>query len=303
MVAPTLGSDVPTYDRRALRQIERLKNPEPSRLTSVLDAINGTMARAAGAVLNNKVGELVSDGIERVLETINQGASWAVRDDIVFRAFRDGGHAVHERRDIQRLSLRDVDKTVRRRTTKSKSHAFAIGASTGMLGAPGIALDIPGIFGVALRAINEYAAYYGFDVSTEDEKAFVLLILATVSTPTFAERQKAMAELTKVSLLLAGRDPRGESRRVLSTQLVARLANTIAVRLVQSKPAQGIPIVGAAVGAAFDVWFLHEVTRMAFQLYRERFLIHKHGPQVAVSVRGYDRRYETGATPSAAAHR
>jgi hypothetical protein len=285
MVASTLGPDVPTYERRALRQIERLKNPEPSRLSSALDAINGAISRAAGAVLKNRVGELVSNGIERMVETINQGASWAVDDDLVVGAFRDSGHTVRERRDIQRLPLREVDKTVRRYATKSRSHAFVIGASTGMLGPAGIALDIPGVVGVALRAINEYAAYYGFDVSTEDEKAFVLLILATASTPTFEERQKAMAELTKVSLLLAGRDPRGESRRVLSTQFVARLANTIAVRLVQSKPAQGIPIVGAGVGAAFDVWFLHEVTRMAFQLYRERFLIHRYGPQVAISVR------------------
>jgi hypothetical protein len=284
MVAATVGPDIPTYERRALRQIERLKNPEPSRLSSALDAINGTISRAAGAILKNKIGESVSKGIERVVETINHGASWTVREEVVLRAFRDGGHALHERSDILQLPLRDVDKTVRRHAAKSKSQAFAIGASTGLLGAPGIALDIPSVFGVALRAINEYGAYYGVDVSIDDEKAFVLLILATASTPTFEERQKAMEELTKVSLLLAGRDPRSESRRVLSTQLVARLANTIAVRLVQSKPAQGIPIVGAGFAAAFDVWFLHEVMRLAFQLYRERFLIQRYGPQVAISV-------------------
>jgi hypothetical protein len=285
MVAATVGPRVLPYESRALRQIERLKNPEPSRLGSALDAFNGTISRAAGAILKNKVGELVSKEIERVVETINYGASWVVREDVVLRAFRDGGHALHERSDIQRLPLRDVDTTVRRHATKSKSQAFAIGASTGLLGAPGIALDIPGVFAVALRAINEYAVYYGFDVSVDDEKAFVLLVLAAASTPTFEERQKAMEELTKVSVLLAGRDPRSESRRVLSTQLVARLANTIAVRLIQSKPAQGIPIVGAGVGAAFDVWFLREVTRMAFQLYRERFLIQRYGPQVAINVR------------------
>jgi hypothetical protein len=284
MVAATVGPDIPTYERRALRQIERLKNPEPSRLSSALDAINGTISRAAGAILKNEIGELVSKGIERVVETINHGASWTVREDVVLRAFRDGGHALHERSDILRLPLRDVDKTVRRHATKSKSQAFAIGASTGLLGAPGIALDIPSVFGVALRAINEYAAYYGVDVSSDDEKAFVLLILATASTPTFEERQKAMEELTQVSLLLADRDPHN-ARRVLSTQLVARLANTMAVRLVQSKPAQGIPIVGAGFAAAFDVWFLHEVMRLAFQLYRERFLIQRYGPQVAISVR------------------
>jgi hypothetical protein len=285
MQAPTRAPQGPTaYDRRALREIDRLKNSEPSRLGSALDAINAPIAWAAGAVLRNKVGEAVAKAIERVMETLNQGASWTVHDALIFRELRASGHAVRDRRDIQRLSLRDVDETVERYAAKSTSHAFLIGASTGVLGAPGIALDIPGVVGVALRAINERGAYYGFDVTAGDEKAYVLLILAAVSAPTHEERQRAMDQLTKASLVLAGRDPRGESRRLLSTQLVARVANTLAVRIVQSKPASGIPVMGAGFAAAFDAWFLHAITQTAYQLYRERFLIQKYGPQVSVKV-------------------
>jgi hypothetical protein len=287
MAAPTSHApQLPTtYERHALRQIDRLKNPEPSRLGSAMDAINGPVSRAAGAVLKSRTGEIVSRGIERVMDTLNQGASWAVRDEVAFREFRAGGYPVRARSDIPRLALRDVDETARRYGSKSKSQAFVIGASAGMLGAPGLALDIAGVVGVALRAINEYATYYGFDVSTDDEKAYVLLILAAVSTLTFEERQKAMAELTEASLLLAGRDPRAESRRLLSTQLVSRVAGSLAVRLVQSRPAQGIPILGAGVGAVADVWFVRTVKQTASQLYRERFLMRKYGPRVVVKVR------------------
>jgi hypothetical protein len=282
--APAPSSE--DYERRALEEIDQLKNPEPSRLGSALDVVHKPIASAADAALDNKLGEAISRAVQALMDKLNDRASWSVRAEAIYEAFCSGGHLVHDRHDIQQLELRDVDEIVGRLAVKSESLAFAEGASTGVLGLAGTALDIPGLLGIALRAINEYATYYGFDPSIDDEKAFVLMILAVVSAPTFEERQAAMAELTKLSVLLAEGDSRAESRRLLSMQMITKVAHTLASRLVRAKTAQAVPIVGAGIAAAFNAWFVRTLTQTAFHLYRERFLIAKRGPDVAVSVKG-----------------
>ena len=274
------------YERKALKEIDELKNPEPSRLGSALDVVNRPIAILADSALDNKVGEAISRGVEGLMDMINHRASWSVRNEVIYEEFRASGHArVHVARDIHQLELRDVDAAVSRLARKSASLAFAEGAGTGVLGLAGTAIDIPGLVGIALRAINEYAVYYGFDPSSDDEKAFVLMILAVISAPTAAERQAAMADVTRLSVLLSHADSRAASRRLLSMQTVTRIANMLATRLVKAKMAQSIPILGAGVAATFNAWFARTVTQTAYQLYRERFLVEKRGPEVVVQVR------------------
>ena len=269
--SPSTAED---YERRALEEIHQLKNPEPSRLGAALDTIHRPIASAADTALDNTVGEAVSKGVEGLMVMLNEQASWSVRNEAIYEQFRSSGHsAVRAGHDIHELELREVDETVGHLAAKSESLAFAEGASTGVLGLAGTALDIPGLVSIALRAINEYAAYYGFDPSLDDEKAFVLMILALVSAPTLEERQAAMTELTKLSVLLAESDSRAESRRLLSMQMVTTVANTLGGRLMRAKAAQSIPIVGAGVAAAFNTWFIKTLTESAFHLYTSRALL------------------------------
>jgi hypothetical protein len=282
--APPQGPE--EYERRALEEIDELKNPEPSRLGSALDAIHKPVARAADTVLDSDVGKAVSTGVQGLMDALSREASWSVRREVIYERFRSSGHPdVHEGRDIHRLDLRDVDETVSHLAAKSESLAFVEGAGTGTLGLAGTAIDVPGLVVIALRAVSEYATYYGFDPTSDDEKAFVLMLLAAVSAPTVEERQAAMTELTRVSLLLAGGDSRAESRRLFGMQMVTKVANTLVSRLVKAKMVQIVPVVGAGIAAAFNAWFVRTVTQAALQLYRERFLIEKRGPQVAVPVR------------------
>jgi hypothetical protein len=274
------------YERLALAEIDRFKNPAPSRLASALDVINKPMARAADAALDNVVGEAVSKGVARLMNMLNDSASWSVRTDAIYEQFRSDGHsAVRQGSDIHELELSDVDRKVGRLAAKYKSLAFAEGASAGVLGLLGTAIDIPSLVAIALRAVNEYAAYYGFDPSIEDEKAFILMLLSVASAPTVDERQRAMAELTELSVMIAAGGTREESRRLLSMQMVTKVANVLGGRLARAKTAQAVPVVGAGVAAAFNAWFLGTLTETAFHLYRERFLIEKRGPHVVVPVR------------------
>jgi hypothetical protein len=184
--------------------------------------------------------------------------------------------------DIHRLDLRDVDKTVGYLAAKYKMAALAEGAGTGTLGAAGIAFDIPALVSLALRAVNEYATYYGFDVSLQHEQAYAMVILSAASSPTVAAKQITMAELTKLSVLIAQRKTWAELERLIGVQVIKKIAQALGIRLTKAKLAQIVPLVGAAVGGGFNAWYLARVTETAYHLYRERFLIEKYGPDVAI---------------------
>jgi hypothetical protein len=74
-------------------------------------------------------------------------------------------------------------------------------------------------------------------------------------------------------------------QRLLTVQIVKKIAEALGIRLTKAKLAQVLPVIGAVVGGGFNAWFLAEVTETASYVYRERFLMEKYGPQVAVEVR------------------
>jgi hypothetical protein len=283
---PESGASTQDYERRALEQVDHLKNPNPSKLRRAVDRAQAPVTGAASKALDTRVGAIPAKAVEGLVSKLNESASWSVRAESVYREFRSAGFDVHGADDIHRLELREVDHVVGQVAVKNTSVAFATGAGAGTLGLPGLAIDIPGLVGAALRAITEYATYYGFDTSNDDEKAFALMLLAASAATRTEDKKSAMRELTKVSRELSGGEPRPGSRHLLDQQLVTKVALRIAGHLSRTKTIQILPVAGSPIAAVADAWFVGRVARMAHPIYRERFLIAKHGPGVAVPVRG-----------------
>jgi hypothetical protein len=273
------------YERRAFEQIDALKNPERSRARAAFDRLQAPVVNAAASALDNRVGALSARLVQALIEKLDETASWSVRSGAIYTAFAEAGCAVEDAHGIHGLELCEVDRVVDGLDAKSEWLALATGAGAGALGLAGAALDIPGLVGIALRTITAYATYYGFDPSIDDEKALSLLLLATASAMTFEHRQAAMKEVSKVSLALSSGDPRIRSQRLLSMRMMTSVSATLGARFVRDKPAQAVPLLGAVVGAATDAWFVRTVARITRQIDRERWLIAKHGPAVAVPVR------------------
>ena len=84
-------------------------------------------------------------------------------------SFREKGYDVHRHADVFKLDLEQVDAVVGRLDAKYTGLAFAEGAAAGAAGVPGLIADIPALVTLNLRAIAEYATYYGFDVASQRE--------------------------------------------------------------------------------------------------------------------------------------
>jgi hypothetical protein len=55
------------------------------------------------------------------------------------------------------------------------------------------------------------------------------------------------------------------------------LPKDIASNVTKRKLAQSLPLVGAAVGAGFNYWFMSNTTRGSYMIFREMYLTRKYG--------------------------
>lgn len=270
------------YERSVMEEIRRWKNPPKTMLNNVLGTINKPLDKAGSILLDNRVGEAVTKAIQGIISLINDGASWTVREEAIFEEFRNDGHSsVNCHQDIHKLDLLNVDKTLGFLGAKYKLIAASEGAAAGAIGAPGIAADIPLIFGIVLRAIGEYATYYGFDLDNQAERVYALNILMVATSPSIAAKQAALAELSRIAVAVAQKKTWNEIEKILSAGAIKKIAETLGIRLTKAKLGELVPIVGGVVGAGYNAYFAGCAGEAAFNLYRERFLARKYGFDIA----------------------
>ena len=273
-----------TYERRAREQIHIWKCPEQGWFGQTMQQIGWPLARL-GTLLKNGVDAAgLSDAITKALGgcvgVLADAAAWAVRPEAVYTQFRNAGHDVSQPADLLALDLQQVDRVVSWLDAKYKGLAFTEGTTAGTLGAPGLIADIPALVALNLRAIAEYATYYGFDVGSQRERLFAMHVLGLASSPSDATKMPVMAQLARIAADAAKKKTWNALEEHVLVGAIKQIAQALGVRLTKAKLAQTVPIMGAAVGGGFNAYYTARVCDAAYHLYRERFLAEKYGPDV-----------------------
>lgn len=267
------------YEKHALKEIHEWKNPEIGWFGQAMTVINQPINKAGDLLLSAPwAGKVIKKSMEGITSLANDAAQWSVRPEAIFSEFRGAGHAsVKTHEDIIKLELSEIDKVVGWLGAKYKGIALVEGAGTGAAGAIGLAIDIPALITLNLRAIGEYAAYYGFDTTKQEERLFAFNVLGLASSPTDASKALAMAQLVRIAKDVAKKVSWKELEKSVFVKIIQELAKALGIRLTKAKLAQAIPTVGAAIGGGFNAYFTMKVCDAAFYLYRERFLAEKYG--------------------------
>lgn len=270
------------YEKHALKEIHEWKNPDIGWFGQAMTVINQPLDMAGDMLLDAPaVGTVLKKAVEGLTSLCNDAAQWSVRPEAIFEEFRDSGHVnVRSHADVVGLDLEEVDKVVGWLAAKYKGIALVEGAGAGAVGAAGLAVDIPALITLNLRAIGEYAAYYGFDTSSQEERLFALNIMGLASSPSDASKSLAMAQLVRIAQDVAKKRAWKELEKSAFVRVIQEIAKALGIRLTKAKLAQAIPLVGAAVGGGFNAYFTMKVCDSAYYLYRERFLAEKYGADV-----------------------
>lgn len=296
-------SKLSKYEQHALKEIHNWKEPEVGWFGQALRVINQPLDKAGDLLFNAPgVGPAIRGAIEGLTSVCHDAAQWSVRPEAIFEEFRGDGHStIKTHKDILDLDLEQIDKVVGFLGAKYKGIALVEGAGAGVVGLPGLAIDIPALITLNLRAIGEYAAYYGFDTSRQEERLFAFNVLGLASSPTDGSKALAMAQLIKISQDVAKKATWQELEKSAFVKIIQEIAKALGIRLTKAKLAQAIPAIGAAVGGGFNAYFTMKVCDAAYYLYRERFLAEKYGVEIIEETvkpaTDYDPHYTEASDP------
>ena len=194
------------YENTAIDQIHAWKTPELTWFGQALKVINWPLSKAGDAVLSTPgLGDAIRKSISGIVSVSNDVAQWSVRPEAIYGKYSKSGYHVDDAQSLHELDLEDIDETVGYLGAKYKGFAVAEGAVTGATGVAGLILDIPALVLLNLRAIGEYATYYGFDTSLQSERLFALHVLGLASSPTDSSKQVAMSQLIRIARDVAAR--------------------------------------------------------------------------------------------------
>ena len=271
-----------SYEKKALEELHAWRNPQKTtwskwagKFGDVVHQISDQVRRIPG------VDWTIENVISGLFTTINEIAQDLVWRDAIYEEYRESGHHhVYSWKDIRTLDLKEVEERVDGLAAKYGSLAVVEGAATGLAGASGILPDIVGLVALNLRAVGEYATYYGFDLDQEAERIFALQILEAASQSKLDEEQSGRMHPDPVSSRVARQKTLRTVRSVAIGGAAAPLVKSLATRLARVKLAQLLPIASAVVAGGFNAHYTNTVCESAFYLYRERFLVEKYGEAI-----------------------
>ena len=137
-------------------------------------------------------------------------------------------------------------------------------------------LELPAEIMLALRAVHDVAACYGYQLDCPRDETLVLAVIGLSLLDDPAERlrtRRLIRELEEGKCTKKDEETLSTiARTTLEDEAGDTVAEAIGSTLVEEKLEEGIPLLGAALGAVLDNAFIHGVEEAAQFTFQERRL-------------------------------
>ncbi len=263
------------YEKRARREIEGWIRGNVSILAQafnlVMKPVDWAMEQAVPARVTDQAGEAVG----QFLSALNDASKWTSDTSGIVADARAHGLDVENAESLRHLALEDLDTLAKGYFSQNAVLAALSGGGTGLGGFAFIAADIPILFMINFRLIQQIGAAFGFPMKSPQYSPVVLSIYNAAAANTRDARGAALREITVAAAAMAGETHyKGRVRGTIEDQS-RHLPREIAKNLLGRKLLQAIPLAGAAVGAGINYWFTSETANTTFMLFRALYLEHK----------------------------
>ena len=268
------------YERTVQREIDRWERGE-----TFLQQALGFAMRPVDWAFDQFVPESVLDGLTdaltQALATLNDASAWTYDADDVLAKAAARGLSVETVGDLRDQPLRDLDALAKGYTSENAVLAALSGGGAGLGGALLVAADIPVLFTVNFRLIQQIAAAYGFPLKGprgEGPSPYTPLVVNIFNVAASGSREAksdALRELAVAAAAIDGGSYRGRRAQGTLREQLGHVPREIAKSLGAQKLAQMIPIAGAAVGAGVNYWFTDQTAQAASMLCRALYLERK----------------------------
>ncbi len=262
------------YERTAQREIERWERGE-----TLLQQALGFAMKPVDWAFDQFVPESVLDGLTsaltQTLSTLNDASAWTFDADDVLQKAAEAGLDVATVGELRDQPLEALDGLAKQYASQNSVLAALSGGGAGLGGALLLAADIPVLFTVNFRLIQQVAAAYGFPLQGPGYTPLVVSIFNVAASGSREAKSDALRELAVAASAIDGGGYRARTAQGTLREQLGHVPREIAKNLGAQKLAQSIPIAGAAVGAGVNYWFTDQTAQAAVMLSRALYLERK----------------------------
>jgi hypothetical protein len=271
------------YEKKVLAEIRDWETARPGMIIKTIDMIGKPitlMISGAPGTVKNAVGKAIMG----FMEMLKDLSYWTYTDKAVIKEAKKAGFTVKKVSDLQLQDIEKLDPLARRFFSTNKVLAALEGAGCGFGGLALIGADIPALFGIGFRSIQQIGSAYGFDMRNPDMLAVIMGIFNAGSGLEVAVKTSVLADMHIAAAALAGKAAYGKlaerTNTALLTEIIQKSARSLpsqlAENLTKRKLSQAIPIVGAAIGAGFNYWFMSTIVVSAYMVFRKLYIERKY---------------------------
>jgi hypothetical protein len=261
-------------EARALRETEEWVHAPQGLLGRAL-ALASRPLDAAYQAVPAGLREALGEAIYKVLNGLLEGSRYTVNPRALWdRLSADVGHDVSSFQQVFKLDLAVLDRAAQDSLRAHRAAAAVEGGATGFMGLVGLVADVPALYGLLFRTIQEISIYYGFPVDSAAEKSHILKVLDVGHYLEDSSRRQGMLELASIQEMIHQGVPLKDAERLFLAKGLQQLARELALDLTRRKLGQTLAVVGSVVGAGMNYQLVTDVGQTAYHAYRRRHLMH-----------------------------
>jgi hypothetical protein len=259
-------------EKAVRREIEDWQHADASIAAQAIDWAMRPVDWAVDQTVAPETMDQVVERIHQFLSTLTDASEWTFEDEDLLAAAAERGLPAQSVSDLRTQPIDELDPLARSRFQQNTLLAALEGGGTGFLGTALLAADIPLLFTINLRLIQQIGACYGFPLRGPMFRPLVLSIFNAAAAGGREARNEALREVSVAAAAFANDlDYKGRVSGTFRDQN-RHLPREIAKALVERKLGQTVPLAGAAVGAGVNYWFTSETAESAFMCARALYL-------------------------------
>ena len=268
------------YEQKVRKEIEDWKSQKDGLVTKALNVAGKPIDWVYEKVLPGSVQKTVGKAVSGFIEMLKDAAQWTYPDKNIVKEARKVGIEIDDHRQLRDYDIKKLDQIARRYFSSNKIIGALEGAGCGLGGFALIAADIPLLFTVSFRAVQQIGSSYGFDMEDPDMLPVVMSVFNAGATASEAAKTAALADMRVTTIAFSKNWTYKKVAETTQTGIVTqllkertkRLPKDIANNITKRKLAQVIPLVGSVIGAGFNYWFLSNTVRASYMIFRDMHL-------------------------------
>ena len=239
-----------------------------ARIEAWRQAPPGLIERATGAALS-PVARLISHVMPpAAIEALLRASDWMAERTVPEIEARDGD------------GLEPRDAAARAIQQWAMAYAGGEGAVAGAVGLLSLPIDVPAMVTLSLRTIRRIGAVYGYAGADDRERQFIYAVLSVASANSAQQKRAALETLQGIETQMLAHNwavlAERAARRGVSAEAMLLFARDVAqrlgVNLTKRKALAALPVVGAAIGATVNSWYMRDIGAAAQRAYQQRWL-------------------------------